>query len=117
VAETICMPPLLVAILTLLSTDIDAATSRLAVVGWRLGEAPLLHRAIRRRAFREYGGHQSDTEGGSCVLAFRSATQSLIVAPHQELTEPNWSNLRPLCMRIPTKRCRVAGVQVGPAEA
>jgi hypothetical protein len=119
VADTICMPPLLVAILTLLSSEIEGATSRLTVVGWRRGEASLLQRAIRRRTFQEYGGQQTGTEGGSCVLAFTSATQALIVAPagQQALTESDWSNLRQLRMPIPTKRCRAAGVQVGLAEA
>jgi hypothetical protein len=55
VADTVCMPPLLVASLTLLSSDLERATSRLTVGGWRRGDAPLLYRAIRRRAFREYG--------------------------------------------------------------
>jgi hypothetical protein len=57
------MPPLVVAVFKLLSTDIKGATSRLAVVGWRRGEAPLLHRAIRRRACQEYGGHQTGAAG------------------------------------------------------
>jgi hypothetical protein len=119
VADTMCMPPLLVASLTLLSSDLEGATSRLTVGGWRRGDAPLLHRAIRRRAFQEYGGHQTGTEGGSHVVAFTSATQPLIVAPagQQTLTASNWSNFRPLRMRHPPKRGRTAGVQVGLAEA
>jgi hypothetical protein len=105
-------------ILTLLPTDIEGATSRLTAVGWPRGEAPLLHRAIRRRAFQEYGGCQPGTEGGSCVLAFTSATQVLIVAPaQQEVTKPDWSKLRSLGRRIPTKRSRAAVVQVRPPEA
>jgi hypothetical protein len=63
VADTSCMPPLVVAVLTLLSTDIKGATSRLAVVGWRRGEAPLLHRAIRWSTFQEYCGHQTGAAG------------------------------------------------------
>ena len=105
-AETLCMPPLLVAILTLLSSDIEGTTSRLTVVDWRRGEAPLLRRPIRRRAFQEYGGHQTGTAGGSCLPAGQQAQ-----------IDPDWSNLRPLRMRITTKRGRAVRVQVGSAEA
>jgi hypothetical protein len=119
VADTVCMPPLVVGILALLSSDIEGAASRLTVMGWRRREAPLLHRTIRRWAFQEYGGHQTGTESGSCVLAITSATQTFIAAAtgQRALTEPDWSNLRPLRMRIPTKRYRPAGVHVRPAEA
>jgi hypothetical protein len=58
VADTSCMPRLVVALFALLPTDIKGATSRLAVVGWRRRGAPLLHGAIRRGACQVYG-HQT----------------------------------------------------------
>ena len=58
-ADTSCMPRLVVALFALLPTDIKGATSRLAVVGWRRGGAPLLHGAIRSGACQVYGGHQT----------------------------------------------------------
>lgn len=63
VADTICMPPHPVLMLTLLSSAIEGATSRLTGVCWRRGEAPLPHHAIRWRAFQEYGGHQTGAAG------------------------------------------------------
>ena len=67
VADTICMPPHPAPVLTLLSSAIEGATARrrpgLTRVCWRRGEAPLLHHAIRWRAFQDYGGLQAGTAG------------------------------------------------------
>lgn len=104
-ADTVCMP-LLVAILTLLSRDIEGAMSRPNALGWRRGEASLLHRAIRRRAFQEYGGHQTRTKGGGCwVLAFTSANADAHPRPSwaTDAEQAHWTNLRPLCMLIPSE--------------
>jgi hypothetical protein len=63
VADTICMPPHLMPMLTLLSSAIEGATSWLTGVRWRRGEAPLLHQAIRGRGSQQYGGHQTGAAG------------------------------------------------------
>jgi hypothetical protein len=67
VADTICMPPHPVPVLTLLSSAIEGATARrrpgLTGVCWRRGEAPLLHHGIHWRAFQDYGGLQTGTAG------------------------------------------------------
>ena len=118
VADTVCMPPLLVASLTLLSSDLEGATSRLTVGGWARRRAAAVP-GHPQESFPGVWRHQTGTEGGSHVVAFTSATQALIVSPagQQTLTASNWSNFRPLRMRHPPKRGRTAGVQVGLAEA
>jgi hypothetical protein len=118
VADTLCMPPLLVAILTLLSSEIEGylAAHRIGLASGRGVAAAAGH---PQESFPEVWRPPPRRRGRQPCPGFHVATQALIVAPagQRALTEPDWSDLRPLRIRIPTKRCRAAGMQVGPAEA
>jgi class 3 adenylate cyclase/tetratricopeptide (TPR) repeat protein len=74
------MTDLLTGTVTFLFTDIESSTELLKRLGKRYGEALRDHRNILRRAVREHGGAEIDTQGDSFLFAFPRADEAVVAA-------------------------------------
>ena len=77
---------------TLLFTDIEGSTRLLQALGDRYGSVLAEHRRLLRSAFRQWGGHEVDTQGDAFFVAFPSALAAIgaAVDSQRALAAGNW---------------------------
>ncbi|HEY6408223.1 MAG TPA: adenylate/guanylate cyclase domain-containing protein, partial [Ktedonobacteraceae bacterium] len=67
-------------IVTLLFSDMEGSTQLLKQVGEGYGDLLAHYRQVLRTAFRQYQGHEVDTQGDSFFVAFAHATDAISAA-------------------------------------
>src|SRR5436305_13403949 len=78
---------------SLLFTDIEGSTRLLQQVGERYADVLEECRQLLRAAFRQWNGHEVDTQGDACFVAFARATDavSAAVAAQRALVSHHWN--------------------------
>src|SRR5438309_11764933 len=76
--------------LTLLFSDVERSTRRLATLGDRYDAVIAEHAELVRKAFSAHGGEERGTEGDSFFATFPTAAQGLAAAVDAQLALSSW---------------------------